>query len=55
MEIVKTGKSHSIRIKTTPVNIEEDFEKQLPEIEEALQKVLILFNWAQKNLKGLPR
>jgi len=53
MEIVKTGKSYSIRIKTTPVDIEGDFEKQLPAIEEAIKKVIVIYNWAKKNLKHL--
>jgi hypothetical protein len=50
MEIVKTGKSHSIRIKTTPVDIEEDFAKQFPAIEEAIKKVVILYDWARDNV-----
>ncbi len=54
MEIVKTGKSYSIRIKTTPVDIEGDFELQLPAVEEAIKKVTVLYNWAKINLKHSP-
>lgn len=55
MEIVKTGKSYSIRLKTTPIDIEGDFEEQLPEIKEAIKKVIILYDWAKKNLKNYRR
>jgi len=51
MEIVKTGKSYSIRLKATPVDIEGEFYEQLGEINEALEKVVILYKWAEKNLK----
>ena len=51
MEIVKTGKSYSIRLKTTTVDIEGEFYEQLGEINEALEKVVILYKWAEKNLK----
>ena len=38
MEIVKTGKSYSIRLKTTPVDIEGEFYEQLGEIKMITMK-----------------
>ena len=50
MHFVKTNGFFIVRISTPAVNIEKDFQKQLPEIKSALNKVRTLFKWAKKNL-----
>lgn len=51
MKPVITGKSVSLRIEVPQINIVRDFEEQKPKIEIALQKAIVLYNWAMRNLK----
>lgn len=50
MEIVKTMKSASIRIRVPKIDIEGDFNNQLENIDIALKKIEVLYEWGKKNL-----
>lgn len=48
----KAEKSAAIRIKTEEVDILKDFDSQIKLIKEVIDKVNILYNWAEEHLKN---
>jgi hypothetical protein len=50
MEIVRAGKSISIRIRVPKIDIEGNFKDQLENIEIAIKKVEALYEWGKRNL-----
>ncbi|MBS9525943.1 hypothetical protein KI659_18120 [Litoribacter alkaliphilus] len=50
MKLVITGKSASLLIKVPRIEVREDFEEQLPKVEEALQRVKEVYEWGRENL-----
>ena len=51
MEMVKAGKSASIRIIVDQIDVTKDFNDQQDIIETAFQKADTLYHWAKENLK----